>query len=262
MTVLPGMTYLGNHAGQMLIALAAGFIGGFIRGYSGFGFALASVPVLTLAFTPAQAVPVVLPIEVLLCVTTIPQQRTHIDWNVVRWLVLGTMIGTPIGLAVLASLPANVMRLFVGAAVLLAVVVIWRRPALPNMLRPASLWGAGFTSGLLNGGTAMSGPPVILALLSSGLPPLVTRACLMMFIAIGATWAASVAAVSGLYGANTLAVTLVTVPSATAGGWAGTVVFDRFAHAQYRKASFGILIAITAIAVGTTGWTITVGALP
>jgi uncharacterized membrane protein YfcA len=256
------MTYLADHAGQVLVALAAGFIGGFIRGYSGFGFALASVPVLTLAFTPAQAVPAVLPIEVLLGVTTIPQQRSHIDWNVIRWLVLGTMIGTPIGLAVLASLPPNVMRLVVGAAVLAAVAVIWQRPALPNMLRPVSLWGAGFTSGLLNGGTAMSGPPVILALLSSGLSPFVTRACLMMFIAISATWAASVAAASGLYGANALAVTVVMIPAAAVGGWAGTVVFDRFAHAQYRTASFGILIAITAIAAGTTGWTMTVGAQP
>jgi uncharacterized protein len=248
-------TYLADHASQVLVALAAGFIGGFIRGYSGFGFALACVPVLTLAFTPAQAVPAVLPIEVLLGVTTIPQQRNHIDWTVVRWLVLGTVIGTPIGIAVLASLPAHVMRLVVGAAVLIAVALIWRRPALPNMLRPAPLWGAGFASGLLNGGTAMSGPPAILALLSSSLSPLVTRACLMMFIGISAAWAASIAALSGLYGADTLAATLVMIPGAAAGGWAGTIVFDRFAQAQYRTASFGILIAITAIAIGTTGWT-------
>jgi uncharacterized membrane protein YfcA len=256
------LTYLADHTGQVLVALAAGLIGGFVRGYSGFGFALATVPVLTLAFTPAQAVPAVLPIEVLLGLTTIPQQRAHIDWKVVRWLVLGTAIGTPIGVTVLTSLPANVMRLVVGAAVLLAVAVIWRRPAVPHMLRPASLCGAGLVSGLLNGGTAMSGPPVILALLGSGLSPLVTRACLMMFIAISASWGASIAAVSGLYDAGTLAATLVMIPGAAAGGRAGTVVFDRVAHAQYRSASFGILIAIVVIAVGTTGWTMTVGAQP
>ena len=256
------LTYLADHAGQVLVALVASLIGGFVRGYSGFGFALATVPVLTLAFTPAQAVPAVLPIEVLLGLTTIPQQRSHIDWKIVRWLVLGTAIGTPIGLGVLASLPANVMRLVVGAAVLLAVAVIWRRPALSNMLRPASLWAAGFTSGLLNGGTAMSGPPVILALIGSGLSPLVTRACLMMFIAISASWGALVAAVSGLYDAGTLAATLVMIPGAAAGGWAGVVIFDRVAHAQYRMASFGILIAITVIAIGTTGWTMTIGAPP
>jgi hypothetical protein len=52
------------------------------------------------------------------------------------------------------------------------------------------------------------------------------------------------------------------VPSAALGGWAGVVVFERLAHAHYRNASFGILIAIVAIAVGTTGWTLTVGAQP
>jgi len=253
---------LSEHAGQVMVALSAGFIGGFIRGYSGFGFALAAVPVLTLAFTPAQAVPAVLPIEVLLGLTTIPRQRNHIDWSVVRWMVLGTAIGTPIGVYVLASLSAHVMRLVVGGAVLLAVAVIWRRPAMPNMLRPAALGGAGFASGLLNGGTAMSGPPVILALLSSGLSPVVTRACLMMFIAISATWAASVATWTGLYGQSALTATLTLIPGAAMGGFAGAVAFDRFAHAQYRSASFGILLAVTAIAVGVTGWNMTFGNQP
>src|SRR5690348_17083823 len=250
-----------EHIEQAIIALAAGLIGGFIRGYSGFGFALTAVPVLTLALPPAQAVPAVLPLEVLLGLGTIPAQRSNVDWPTTGWLVLGTLIGTPVGVAVLARMPADVMRLVVGAVVLLAVAIIWRRPVLSDMLRPAPLWGAGFASGLLNGGTAMSGPPVILALLSSGRGSLSTRATLMMFIAISATWAASVAALNGLYAANTLAAVLILVPGAALGGWAETVIFSR-TQAHYRNASFAILIAITAISVGTTAWTMAMGAHP
>jgi len=245
---------LTDHLDHLLIALAAGFLGAFIRGYSGFGFALTAVPVLTLALPPAQAVPAVLPLELLLGLGTIPGQRDHVAWPTMGWLVLGTAIGTPIGIAVLASMPAAVMRLVVGGVVLLSAALLWRRPGMPDMLEPAPLCAAGFTSGLLNGGTAMSGPPVILALLGSGLEPRMARATLMVFVALSAMWAASGAAFGGLYTHRTLSAMLIMLPAVAVGGFAGAALFRFMPHPRYRAASLGILAAITAIAIGTAGW--------
>ena len=239
---------------MMAVALTAGLVGGFVRGYSGFGFALAAVPILTVAFPPVAAVPAVLPLELLLAVTTIPSQRVHVQWTTVRWLALGALIGTPVGVAVLTFMPADLMRLIIGLFVFLAVVLLWHVPALPGMLRPLPLWGAGFASGLFGGGTAMSGPPVILALLGSGQQVVVARANLMVFIAISAAWAMAVAAASRLYRADTLATVLILVPAVLAGGWAGLTIFERTSKLHYRGVSFVILIGVTIVAVSTAAW--------
>ena len=240
----------------MAVAAAAGLLGGFVRGFSGFGFALAAVPVLTLALAPAEAVPAVLPLEILLGLATVPGQRRHVSWPALRWLVAGTLVGTPLGLAVLANAPAPAMRVVLGMVVLVAVAILWRRPEFPGLLRPHWLCLSGFTSGCLNGGTAMSGPPAIIALLGSPLAPHAARATLMAFIAASATLAATIAFVNGLYGGRSMAATLIMAPTGAVGGWAGALAFGRLPVCLYRPASLGILAGVTAVALGVSAWTL------
>jgi uncharacterized protein len=241
-----------------LIALAAfaGLIGGFVRGYSGFGFALAAMPLLTLVLPPAAAVPAILLLEVAIGVATIPERRGQVARPVLSYLVLGTLVGTPLGLTVLALAPAEAMRLAVGVVVLIAVVVLWQRPPIPfaRVIGFAPLAGAGFVSGLLNGGTAMSGPPVIIALLGSGLSTQIARATIMAFVAVSAVLGIALAAASGLYNPNVLFTTLVMMPCAAAGAWAGSAVFAGTADAHYRPASLAILFTVACIAIGGACW--------
>ena len=65
---------------QLSCLLLAGLLGGFVRGYSGFGFALASVPLLNLAFPPALSIPSVLIVECLIGVVTVAGQRASAEW--------------------------------------------------------------------------------------------------------------------------------------------------------------------------------------
>jgi uncharacterized membrane protein YfcA len=235
-----------------MITVAAGLFGGFVRGFSGFGFSLAAVPVLSLVLAPNEAVPAVLPMEVLLGLATIPSQRRHVSWATLKWLLMGTLVGTPVGLAMLSSAPAPVMRAAVGAVALLGVVILWCRPQIPGLLGPRWLSISGFVSGCLNGGTAMSGPPVIIALLGSTLSAQVARATLMAFIAASALLAALAAEVNGLYGGRSAFSAMIMLPVALLGGWAGTQAFRRTSIQLYRPASLAILIAITAVALVVT----------
>lgn len=244
---------------SMLIALTAlaGLMGGFVRGYSGFGFALAAMPVLTLLLPPAMAVPAILLLELAIGVATIPERRRDISRPALRYLVLGTLLGTPLGLTALAFAPTEVMRLAVGAVVVIAVVVLWQRPApVAGLTGAAPLAGAGFVSGLLNGGTAMSGPPVIIALLGSGLPAQATRATMMAFVAVSAALGISLAVATGLYTSETLVTTLIMVPCAAVGALVGSAVFAGTADAHYRRASLAILFTVACIAVGGACWSL------
>lgn len=234
------------------IVFVAGCFGGFVRGFTGFGFALAAVPLLCLVLPPIVAVPAVLPLELMMAVATIPRQVGHIDYPGLRWLTLGTCFGTPVGLAVLASMPVAPMRLAIGLVVVVAVLILWRRPVVAGLLRPLPLGLAGFASGLLNGGAAMSGPPVIIALLGSPLKTEAARATLMAFIAVSATLAAAIVAVKGVYELAALATTITMLPAGALAGFLGIRFFHHLPPARYRPISLSILMGIALIAVATS----------
>eukprot|EP01035_Chromulina_nebulosa_P056219 gene56218-77058_t len=79
---------------DVLIIVIAGIFGGIVRGYSGFGFALAAMPILTIAVSPAMAVPAVFPLECLIGLFTLPRERGNVDVSVLKWLALGSCIGS------------------------------------------------------------------------------------------------------------------------------------------------------------------------
>jgi uncharacterized membrane protein YfcA len=226
--------------------IAAGLLGGFVRGFSGFGFSLAAVPILALTLPTVQIVPAVLPIEIAFGLATIPAQWRHVAWHPFRWLILGTLVGTQIGLIILTSLPPAVLRLLVGATVLAAVSLMWRsRPSWS--LRPRGLWLTGLLSGLLNGATSLSGPPAILALLGSGLVESQARATMMAFVGASAVIAAVAVWLKGLYGWESLGL----LPAGLAGGILGTVTFRALPTRTYRPISLAILATISLIVLGT-----------
>jgi uncharacterized protein len=240
-----------------LIALTAfaRLMGGFARGYSDFGFALAAMPILTLLLAPAVAAPAILLLEFAIGVATILERRGDIARPVLRYLVPGTLLGTPLGLTALAFAPAEAMRLALGAVVVVAVLVLWQRPApVADLIGAASLAGAGFVSGLLNGGTAMNGPPVIIALLGSGLPTQAIRATIMAFVAASVALGISLAVVSGLYASETLVTTLIMLPCAAVGALVGNTEFARTADARYGPASRAILFTVAGVAVAGACW--------
>jgi uncharacterized membrane protein YfcA len=121
-----------------------------------------------------------------------------VDWRSLRWLFLGTLVATPIGAAVLASVPADTMRMLVSATVLTAVAVLWRGVKLRRVPGPISACATGVVSGLLNGSAAIAGPPAILFYFASPAGVVVSRASLITYFLGTDVVAATMAAVYGL----------------------------------------------------------------
>src|SRR5258708_1709968 len=84
--------------------VAAVFLAGALRGYSGFGFALAAVPLLTTCWPPVLAIPVVLILEMVLTVAFLPGLWVSFDRRSVPLLVVAAAIATPIGQWLLSHL--------------------------------------------------------------------------------------------------------------------------------------------------------------
>jgi uncharacterized membrane protein YfcA len=83
------------------------FVAGLIRGFTGFGFSIAAVPLLSLIMPPAQAVPIVLLLQLLVSMNGLKAAARICDWRSIRALSLGALVATPLGAWALATLRAH-----------------------------------------------------------------------------------------------------------------------------------------------------------
>ncbi len=129
---------------------------------SGFGFALAVMPLMTLALGLRVAAPLVALISFSLYVINVARYRAHICWEEVVRLGLAAAVAAPLGVWALSAVPEAVVKgLLGGVMVAYALYNLWR----PNISwRVPAWWGypAGFLAGGLGGAYNTPGPPVIL----------------------------------------------------------------------------------------------------
>ena len=234
----------------VMLAVLAVFAAAFLRGFTGFGFALAAVPALALVLNPVVVVPCTLILGLLAGVQVLPKLRHLVDWRSVWMLVAGSLVGSPIGIWLLTTLPANAMRASIGVVLMAAVAVLWRQPRLANSPPIALGLATGLVSGVLNGSTALAGPPVILFFLSSTDTVAVARASLIMYFFFSTGGTLAYDAARGLIDRHVLLLAAIFFPALYIGNWWGDRCFDSSSAATYRRVALGILFLLAILTVG------------
>lgn len=142
---------------------AAVFVAALTQVLSGFGFALMSVPLMTLAVPTKEAVV----ISTLLGAGVSSWQAWHLRRETLRpvatRMVISAYVGMPFGFWVFVSVDDSVLRALLGVAILAAVVLLAARIDLRHV-GPGLDAGAGFVSGVLNTSLSTNGPPLVFAL--------------------------------------------------------------------------------------------------
>lgn len=150
----------------LLTFLIVGF-GAFTQSVTGFGFALLSAPVLLVILGPHTTVIVVLLLHSVECSLILLREWRSVEGFHIAPLLAGTLLGTPIGIGLFQYLDAGALQLWIGVLIAASGLLL----LLPPRPFPAERLGsviAGFTSGLLNSGTGLSGPPLALYLGNQG----------------------------------------------------------------------------------------------
>lgn len=238
---------LGLAPGEIAFCLAVVLAGGFMRGFTGFGFAMAAVPLLALVIAPARAVPFVVLLQLVAGVWDWREARRHAHWRSLPWLMAGALVGTPLGTLGLAAMSADWARLVIAGAVLLAVALMARGFRLSAMPRRPALAGTGLAAGVLNGVAAMPGPPVIVLYLAGAVSVEVGRASLLVFFSVNNAIGAVSAGIAGLIPPGTLVLALAALPLLLAAQWLGRRVFLRATPARYRQVALIFLAVLAAI---------------
>ncbi len=165
----------------LVFSVLAVLVAAFIRGYSGFGFSMITTMSLSLVFSPSLVVPAVLLMEIAASSWMLPKVWKQVDWASLRWLFIGAVIGTPLGVYLLANVPDRPMRAAIASIVAIMVVFLWRGYALKKMPGKGMILTTGTVCGVLNGGAAIGGPPAILLFFSTPTGVAVSRASLIAY---------------------------------------------------------------------------------
>lgn len=226
------------------------FAAGILRGFTGFGFGLAAVPALTLFLEPHDVVPAVVIIAGAVGLQLLRRVWGQADWRSVRLLTAGAIVGTPFGAWVLASLSADLMRILIGMICIAAVLLLWRGFRLSTVPGSGARAGIGLVSGLINGATAMGGPPVIIFFLALPSGVAVGRASLLVFFFFTSIISIVVQAGAGLLTLRVLALSLLMLPVMALGNGLGDRWFGKSSEQHYRRVALLFLLVIALAAIG------------
>ncbi len=238
--------------GWLLLAALAVAAGGFLRGFTGFGSALAIIPVLAIVFGPKAAVAMHAIMEVPVILHLARDAIGKSDRATVAPMILALLATTPIGAVALALADPELMRLAISVVVLAMVALIAGRERLAIFGGRHGALGAGAVGGLIQGATGVGGPPVVAALLARGDAAATTRANVVAVMSTMIAVSIVTFALYGLIDRQVLVVGALAAPICLVATILGSVAFARAGGRGHRGVALAV-ISVTALGTIASG---------
>jgi uncharacterized protein len=221
--------------------IVAVMIAALLRGFTGFGFSLAAVPLMGLFMAPAEAVPIAVLLQLLGGLNDLRRNHRDCHWWSLRWLIAGVVIGSPLGAVVLSATPAPVARIVIALITAGAVYVLGRGFALGEVPSRLITTGVGVVAGVFNGLAAMPGPPAVVYYMSGPFCAVAARASLLVFFLATSISAFTSIAIFGLATASVVWLSILTLPVMFIGTWVGELGFRGSSEQLHRHVSIASL---------------------
>lgn len=227
----------------LALIVVAVCVGGFIRGFSGFGSALLIIPSLALVFSPREAVAMHAVMEVPVILSMLSKIAGRANRQVVLPMLFGLTLATPVGAFVLFSIDPGLMKIAISLVVLIMVTMLF----FCKNMRLNITGAAGVVGGILQGATGIGGPPVVIALMSRGDDIETVRA--NVFTVMSAMIGISIASFwwFGLLTPRVLLFGCLSAPFCLAGTMLGARTFRTTASEYFNHFAMGLLVVLASI---------------
>lgn len=169
---------------QVIICCVAVFSGGILQGCLGFGFAFIALPVFALFIAPVLATPLIVILSLILNFIVIFSCKEYANKKIVGYLLIGGIVGTPLGTHLLKHVDPFAYTLAVGILIMIAAGLFLADKRYPLKETMINAFPAGLVSGVLNASIGLSGPPVVLFMATQPFNKNVMRATLIGYFLI------------------------------------------------------------------------------
>jgi uncharacterized membrane protein YfcA len=231
----------------MIAVVAVFFVATLVRSTFGFGEALIAVPLLAFVQPVEVAAPVAVLVSITVAAVIVARDWRHVQFRSAGWLLLSTIFGLPVGLALLRHVPEPIVKLLLG--VLVAGFSIWSlvRVHAHELKDDRLAWLFGWLAGVLGGAYGMNGPPLAVYGAMRRWPPAQFRATLQ-----GYFLPASILGLIGYWstGLWTVAVTryyIVSLPAVVL-----AILLSRWINRWLHGARFLVYVHTFLVAIGAT----------
>ena len=248
MDLTPYMTF------GFAMAALAGFAGGYIRGFTGFGSNLIWAPVLVSVMAPVQAVAIMGLVGMVGTAQIAIPVAKDADWKGIYPIILASWLTAPFGIWALYHLEADNVRRIIGVFILIIAFILmtgWRykgeRTGIKGRLAQVT---TGSMAGWLAGFGGIGGPiPVLYFMASSDPAPI---QCANNVISVGALipMVLAILIYRGEVTETTLIQAAILFFPFTAGMWLGAHSFTKAPPEIFRQAVLVLLIIIGISALG------------
>lgn len=224
--------------------LGISFLAGLVQGLAGFGSGLVAAPLLALLLPLETVVPLITLLSPLISFHNLIHLRHAVRFDQVKRLLVGYVLGTPLGLLLLTQVPAEL--LLGGLGILLSLYALFSLACRQLRSRWLREWRLllGVLSGALGSAFSTSGPPVILHVASHqewGMDQ--QKATLALFFAISNLITLVALSLNGLVTGQVLVWFLWGLPALALGSQGGILLYRRLGPHDYRRLTFGLVLA-------------------
>ena len=221
------------------------FIASIIRGFNGFGFSAICISGFSFILPAIEIVPIILALEVVISIFMVPYIWNKIDWRFVFKILLGIIIGSPIGLYLLKYLNPQTTHLSVCLLVIFFSILLMKGFSNQKINNNYGKFFTGMISGTLNGLTTLGGMPVALFLLITSIQPAVIRGSLAALFFLTDIYAFVLSFFSGIVDMTTIYRVITLIIILPLGVFIGNKFFVKSREEIYRKVVFYFLIIIS-----------------
>jgi len=231
-------------ASGLAVLFAATLLGGLVRGFTGFGFAMVFMPLASIVLGPVVALGLIFCIDLPFALPLAARSAKQAEWREVLPLLVAATVTLPLGIWLLIWLDRQTMRWLLAALVMAAVALMasgWRYHGRPGV--PLSL-GVGALSGLCNGMASIGGMPLAVFWLGAQRNDRhKTRANLQSFFGLSTVVSGAILWLNGILTAASALMALPLMLIYGAGMWAGTHGFRLASEVAFRRVAYLVIFA-------------------
>ncbi len=164
------------------LLILAVFSASLLQAAAGIGFGIIAGPAILIAMNSGAAIQVSILLSFVISLLLVRGIREHVDRNLLRRLILGTLIGAPFGILTFQAADITVLKVLAGIAVLFMAAAAaglfrskTRRESPGTFVETAT----GMVSGLMGTSLAMPGPMIAAFMSAEGRSKETTRATIL-----------------------------------------------------------------------------------
>lgn len=234
---------------SLFLAILIILLAGLVQGLVGFGFSQFALPLLVFLMAGQELIPVMVVLSLFLNLFLAHQLRHDMDLKRIWPLMLGGMLGIPLGTYLLIIADTGLMKLLIGMVIVIfgAIQLFEIRKYVTN--ERLAMAPIGFMGGILNGSVSMSGPPLIIFFSNQGMEKRKFRANLIAFFLFINLMTLPVFLLAGLLTTGVLAGSGMLLPGMVIGAFAGSRLAARLDENRFKKLSIALIIIMGCLSI-------------